>query len=448
MAIPYAPSRMYEDRSSIGDLILRAGENKARGLREGGQIWGNAISNIGQLAAGTIRDIAEGRAAEKAARAKAEADRPRLESEQKMRDIAIRKGESELEQAEMERKRTEEFNGLLMGETEPTAKDLIRVLGPRDGAAAWSALQTTKPDVVKRFTDKQEVLKKGLLGVAAVPEAARAKVYEGLRQNYLAQGLITEQDAPAQYDPEWFAQALNFGEKPKEVKEPEGFSLSPGQVRFSPDGKVIASAPREPKPPKEPTYKEIEGRLYIVEGDKARPVNVPGGEVKPSTPGEASFVNQPGFKALPTPAKTQVAAAADLIRTAKAYRDKLLEVVDDTGIKLTGSDAAELNAMNAALLFKGAKGFGQGALQAPDKAVMEQMFPNPANIKAAPGTFMRGGKAGLKQSLDSAINQLETDLFRTYGMKLDDQAPLETGTRVSTPSKGKPVLINGVWERR
>lgn len=64
MAIPYAPSRMYEDRSSIGDLILRAGENKARGLREGGQIWGNAISNIGQLAAGTIRDIAEGKRVE------------------------------------------------------------------------------------------------------------------------------------------------------------------------------------------------------------------------------------------------------------------------------------------------------------------------------------------------------------------------------------------------
>ena len=58
MAIPYAPSRSYVPDSSIIQLIQQAGHDAAQGQRQGGAIWGNAVRDIGGIAAGTIQDIA------------------------------------------------------------------------------------------------------------------------------------------------------------------------------------------------------------------------------------------------------------------------------------------------------------------------------------------------------------------------------------------------------
>lgn len=52
---PYMPGR-YDDRggSSIRDLIMDIGRTRAQGAARSGEIWGNAMSQIGQIASGAI----------------------------------------------------------------------------------------------------------------------------------------------------------------------------------------------------------------------------------------------------------------------------------------------------------------------------------------------------------------------------------------------------------
>ncbi len=291
MAIPYAPSRLYEPDNSIIALIQRAGQQRAEGARRGGEIWGNTIGNIGQIAAGTVREIADQKAGQRAAEAKEAIERPKREREAELQRLNIEKAKNDVEEVAKKAKKEAAFGALLQGEKEPTSKDFVLALGPTEGLAAYRGYLTTKPDYVKQFTDKREVLKKGLLGLQATPEAHRPAAYSLLRQSYIGQGIIGEQDAPAEYDPNFVTEALNFGEAPKEAKAEPGFSLSPGEVRFDSTGKRIAGLP--PKPEKaDPTAQFMPGQpAATLTGDEYLKTLDPkvAGEVKAYAEGRRPF---------------------------------------------------------------------------------------------------------------------------------------------------------------
>lgn len=441
MAIPYAPSRQYVPDNSIIDIIMQAARQKADSQREGGAIWGNTVGNLGKIASGTIRDIAEGKAIAQEQERKAMLEAPRLADEAKLRGLNIQRGERELAEADKEAQRTAWFESKLQSGEMPKPAEVMAMMGEKRGFDVIKGIGLLQPDGAARYSDQAKVLRDAARAVKALPAAAQPAAWGVMRSSLMSQGAVDESMVPEAFDPNLLDQAAAFGQEP--AKAPEAFNLSPGQVRYGGDGKVIASLPKEPKAPE---YREIEGKMYEIRGGKAIPVQVQGGAVTPTAPAEASFISQPAFQKLAPPAKTQVVKAAELINTAKEYRKLVLDNVDDSGLLLTGPMAAEIDSAHGNLAFKGAGGYGQGALQAPDREVMEQIFANPAsfNPKAIGKTTLRGGKAGIKRALDSAVKRLEDDLFRVYGLRIDDVAPLEKGTTVAAPDKSAPAQWKSV----
>ena len=436
---PYAPSRLYEHDNSIADLVRRAGQAQAEGIRRGGDISANMWGSLGQIGSNAVSDYArqrqqqdEQRRMDEAAAAKAEADAPRIadEAEKRRLDLEASRKASATAQSEAERKAKRDK---LM--ENPDRQAVFAELDPQSAAEARKMYEEVDDYDIKRNATWAAGLVRGGFSPQSVKAVTADMKSKGMDPAFIEQiatlppeGLerialtyLGQSDAPSHIA------TLTAYQKSKEVpKAPEGFSLSPGQVRFGPDGKPIASVPREPK---------ASGGVDDI------PVQV--------TPETAPFINQPQFKKLPTGSKNQVLKAAELISTAKAYRDFVLANVDEGGTLLSGPVAAKINSMHGNLAFKGAAGYGQGALQAPDREVMEEIFVNPASLdwKSIVKTKIRGGKEGIRQALDQAIRQLDQDLKRVYGLSLTEtkDAPLEKGTTVVAPNKIKRGKYEVSW---
>lgn len=84
------------------------------------------------------------------------------------------------------------------------------------------------------------------------------------------------------------------------------------------------------------------------------------------------------------------------------YRNLLDTYASGNGVALTGEKAAKLRSAKAALEFAIASAVGTGALQAADRAVVEDMIPDPTSLRGALGSTIRGGKAGSLAGLDQA----------------------------------------------
>lgn len=59
LTIPYASRAPFIRDDETPRLMQLAGQQRAEGMRRGGDIWGGAINSLGQLASGTIQNIAE-----------------------------------------------------------------------------------------------------------------------------------------------------------------------------------------------------------------------------------------------------------------------------------------------------------------------------------------------------------------------------------------------------
>jgi hypothetical protein len=101
------------------------------------------------------------------------------------------------------------------GSMKPSA--IIGIVGPERGVAIVNALAALRKSGQTEFADTQTLVRKVLLGMNALPEGLRAEHYPAVRQKLVQDGVITEQDAPAQYDPQWFAQTMAFGQEPTKV---------------------------------------------------------------------------------------------------------------------------------------------------------------------------------------------------------------------------------------
>lgn len=69
--IPYAPVRLYDPTQGgirIADLIMRQGDIAARGAYNSGQIWGNAVQQLGNIAANAYQQHQEQKQADEAGR--------------------------------------------------------------------------------------------------------------------------------------------------------------------------------------------------------------------------------------------------------------------------------------------------------------------------------------------------------------------------------------------
>lgn len=170
-----------------------------------------------------------------------------------------------IKKEEAERAQDEALRVLFSGAEQPKPSAIVGLVGPERGAKIIDGLTALKKSAQGDFTQTQETVRKVLLGMNALPEAVRAEQYPKVRGALVQRGVITESDAPEAYDPAWFTQAVNFGKEPKEAPAPTPFTLSPGQQRFDPSGKLLATAAEKP-PEHSPQYKEWQD--YQKEGGK------------------------------------------------------------------------------------------------------------------------------------------------------------------------------------
>lgn len=94
------------------------------------------------------------------------------------------------------------------------------------------------------------------------------------------------------------------------------------------------------------------------------------------------------------------------------YRDLYKEVTKDNTIlptEVSGEDAARLNTAHKLLLFDIATAQGTGALQAPDRELVEQALPDvtTANPLKIAGMQMRGGRGGNIAAFDAAVKRMD-----------------------------------------
>jgi len=251
---PYAPSTPYRPDGSIAQLIAEAGRQAAEGQRRGGEIWGGTINNLGALAAGTIRDIAEGKALQKQQQLKAQADAPRIAQENEKRTLELEKLKKEQETQANENMKAEQLSALFQSGQSPDPNKIIAIMGPERGFSIVKGMAALQPDSekqIERYRNQHELFRDAIGGLTATPQPLKQQAWTMARTGLIQKGLISEDMVPEQWSPEAESVAVNFGRAPEKH---QGFSLGPNETRFDENGKPIARGVTPPIAPKESSF--------------------------------------------------------------------------------------------------------------------------------------------------------------------------------------------------
>lgn len=134
----------------------------------------------------------------------------------------------------------------------------------------------------------------------------------------------------------------------------------------------------------------------------------------------------------------------DSIATVKSqladYRNLYDQYTTDAGggVQLTGDQAAELRAKKALLEFGVANAVGTGALQAADRAVVEEIIPDPTSWTGAPGMMLRGGKSGALLQLDQASKIFDNASNTILGIRAPIAGTPQPGQAAGTQAQQAP----------
>lgn len=215
--------------ASVSDLLLAQGRSRADAMRRQGEISANKYAQLAGIAGQTIQGIAQH-----------QADAPRRELESMQLDQA--RGSKAA--AEREAQEESGLRQLFATSEHPDPKAIMAIVGPERGTKIVTALSALSDTNMQRFKSQQEIVAATLAGLDAIPENLRKDVYGGIRHNLIGRKIIGEQDAPEQYDAQWFQQARNFGQKPA---SPESKVVGADAALVGPDGKVLYQAPAKPE---------------------------------------------------------------------------------------------------------------------------------------------------------------------------------------------------------
>lgn len=214
----------YSD--SIAQLMLQSGAIEAERTARSGEIWGNAIQQVGGIAAGALQKYGEQKAQEK----KAKAVSAFLDS------------------------------GAFQ-DPKLALKESIRLFGEKDGvefARGLYAFQRLGEDAKRGDAEAERMnLGHALRGMELLPEKVRKERWPQIVQKAapaLQQFGVNPEDV-AEYDPEKWPTYVDFGRQlrgEKPAAAPEGYTLGPGQKRFQPGGVVEAEVPFKPEAPPQP----------------------------------------------------------------------------------------------------------------------------------------------------------------------------------------------------
>lgn len=195
------------------DLIMRRGQQQAYGHQQSGNVWGNALANIGQTLGAGIQQYGE-------------------TQQRKKQSIAF---EEAIQSGDPRR--------------------IISVLGPERGPAVVTALKTTTPDAAKLYKDRQELFRDGARGILASPKDMQAQGYGLLRQSYIQNGFAKPEELPEAFEEAlpFVHQAANYGREPEKApgtrqvtrRNADGSEVT--EIVADVPGQSFESAPPEPK---------------------------------------------------------------------------------------------------------------------------------------------------------------------------------------------------------
>ncbi len=218
--IPFAPPRIYDPTPSgvrIADLIMRQGDIAARGAAASGQIWGNAVQQLGQIGAQAY-------------------EQHQQEKVRKQREAAFTQAMTTWDSTDP--------RGSIMR--------LAKVIGP-DAIKFGEGMMTFESMIEKNKKAEiptQDETLKSLKSAGILWKNAPGlfnQSYPQLRQQFgPAIKAHWAMDLPEQPTPEIEKALSALATEP--AKPPADFSLGPGQVRFNAAGQQVAAVPATEKP--------------------------------------------------------------------------------------------------------------------------------------------------------------------------------------------------------
>jgi hypothetical protein len=166
------------------DAARRSGDIQAQAALQKGQIWGNTIGSIGQLASGAIQQYQQDKL-----------DEPRRE----LLGLQVEQAQGSVEDAQRGRAEEQALRQLY-AKGVPQPEELFSVVGPDRGAAILKGFAALREQNIK--TDDQVTQKiASLIGaVQAHPAGLRQDAYTAARENVVQMGLARPEDVPEQYD--------------------------------------------------------------------------------------------------------------------------------------------------------------------------------------------------------------------------------------------------------
>jgi hypothetical protein len=216
-SIPYATPRMYDNSRGTDrliDLMLRSGDATARGQAASGAIWGRAVEDVGQIAAGAVEKYGEQKAEKKQAAA------------------------------------LDAFVASDLWAKDPKAglAESVRILGPGKGIKFFEGLQgSLKLQNAQTPSEARAALPMIARGFLAAPEASRPTLWKGVEALLQPSGMLPPGQSLGEYKPEEHDPIIKSLAAEGVTKQ-----KTPDEIRAEAQARAegtAAGAPEKPVPP-------------------------------------------------------------------------------------------------------------------------------------------------------------------------------------------------------
>lgn len=216
--IPFAAPPYRRGDEGISRLLLEQGRIAADRAQQSGAIWGNAVQQLGQQASGALQ-----------------------QHQMAKRDAAVDAAISSWD-----------------GQDPKALYASLKALDPRSRMEVTRGMVAFMQLGQKDEAQERENWAASVKGAAALPFPVFAKNWATIKER-LGPGAakyVGVTELPEQADEETYQMARQLAGQLGGVKPEEGFTLGPGQQRFDPSGRSIASV--APEPPKPPSLQHVE----------------------------------------------------------------------------------------------------------------------------------------------------------------------------------------------